>query len=322
MPKISIIIPVYNAEKYIERCIISIIHQSFNDWKLILVDDGSKDHSAAIIGKYLQKDTRILYIHKENGGASSARNYGIEKATGEWLAFVDADDYLNTDYLQSLVNVQSRYNADFICGGHVKINSKGKIWKKREYPEMYFEKKDFSEMLNRGLLTLQQAPWAKLYQKSIIDKYSIRFIQGALNGEDEIFMYTYFLLCNSVAFSTSTGYNYNMIEGSLTTQGCFPYENALISTNSFTAIAEKLIKCYPTYTWINKQWTCYVDMLLNSIYKYSLTRKERIQRIKAIDLQKYVQYKKPTTFAEKILVFLLQFRMVALYDMLRNRYAK
>ena len=318
MPKVSVIIPVYNAEKYIERCIISVINQSFKDWELILVDDGSKDHSATIIGNYMQKDARIFCFHKDNGGASSARNYGIEAATSDWLAFVDADDYLNTDYLQSLIQVQSKYNADLICGGHIKITPQGEICKKREYHEMYFEKKSFNEMLKKRLLTLQKAPWAKLYQKSIIDKHSIRFIQGAITGEDEIFMYTYFLHCNSVAFSTSTGYNYNIIDNSLTTQGCFPYENALISVNSFTAIAKDLLKCYPTYTWLNKQWTFYVDMLLNSIYKYSLTRKERIQRIKAIDLQKYAKNKEPSTFAERILVYLLQFRMFFLYDILRN----
>lgn len=317
-PKISVIVPVYNAEKYVKRCIISVIHQSFKSWELILVDDGSNDQSATIIDNYLQKDTRIVFIRKDNGGASSARNLGIEAATGEWLAFVDADDYLNTDYLQSLVYTQLRYNADLICGGHVKITTNGKICKKREYPEMYFEKKDFNEMLKKGLLMLQKAPWAKLYQKSIIDKYSIRFIKGAITGEDEIFMYTYFLHCNSVAFSSSTGYNYNMMDNSLTTQGCFPYENALISANSFTAIAEELLKRYPTYNWLNKQWTFYVDMLLNSIYKYSSNRKERIHRIKAIDLQKYIQYKKPMTFSEWILVFVLRLRMIYLYDILRT----
>lgn len=318
MPQISIIVPVYNAEKYLGRCIDSILAQSFKDFELILINDGSTDSSQEICDKYSLFDNRIKVISQENSGASSARNTGLSKAVGEFISFVDADDYIDTDFLQSLISVQARYNADLICCGHVKVVPNGAICKKREYPEMFFEIRNFGEMLNKGLLTLQKSPCTKLYQMSIIEKYSIRFIQGAITGEDEIFMYSYFLHCNSVAFSECTGYNYYMTDNSLTTQGCFPYENALTSINSFTIISKELIKRYPTYTWINEQWTFYADMLLNSIYKYSLTKKERLQRIRAIDLQKYTRYKKPATFAERVLVSILHFRMITLYDILRK----
>lgn len=99
MPKISVIVPVYNTEKYLRRCIDSILAQTFTDFELLLVDDGSKDNSGTICDEYVEKDPRVRVFHKENGGVTAARNMGIEEAKGEWLAFVDADDYILLDYL-------------------------------------------------------------------------------------------------------------------------------------------------------------------------------------------------------------------------------
>lgn len=98
--KISVIVPVYNGEECISRCVDSIILQSFTDWELILIDDGSVDASCLICDDYARKDTRIKVVHKKNGGVSTARNRGIEEAHGEYVLFVDADDYLEDNYLQ------------------------------------------------------------------------------------------------------------------------------------------------------------------------------------------------------------------------------
>ena len=94
MPKISVIVPVYNTEKYLHRCIDSVLAQTFTDWELLLIDDGSKDTSGSICDKYAAKDKRIRVFHKENGGVSSARNLGRDYAQGEWVTFVDSDDYI------------------------------------------------------------------------------------------------------------------------------------------------------------------------------------------------------------------------------------
>ena len=101
-PKISIIVPVYNAEKTLNQCVDSIIHQSYKDWELFLIDDGSKDHSAAICDKYAQQDERIRVFHKSNGGVSSARNVGLDNAVGEWITFIDSDDWVENNYLENL----------------------------------------------------------------------------------------------------------------------------------------------------------------------------------------------------------------------------
>lgn len=101
-PKISVIIPVYNTESTLHKCVDSILNQSYEDWELLLIDDGSKDHSAFICDEYAQQDKRIKVFHKENGGVSSARNIGIDNAEGKWITFIDSDDWVERNYLSNL----------------------------------------------------------------------------------------------------------------------------------------------------------------------------------------------------------------------------
>lgn len=112
---ISIIVPVYQVENYLERCLESILKQTYSNFEVILIDDGSKDQSANICEKYAQKDSRIRVFHKENGGLASARNKGIERANGDWYCFIDSDDYIKEDYLEYLLNLCIKNNADISC---------------------------------------------------------------------------------------------------------------------------------------------------------------------------------------------------------------
>ena len=114
MSKISVIVPVYKAEKYIRRCIESVLNQTLSDLELILVDDGSPDNSGSICEEYKKIDSRVKVIHKENGGAASARNAGIALATGEYIGFCDADDYLNTNMYKDLINIMQKNDLDTI----------------------------------------------------------------------------------------------------------------------------------------------------------------------------------------------------------------
>ena len=115
-PLLSIIVPVYNVEKYIERCIKSILNQSFTNFELILVDDGSPDNCGKICDEYKKKDSRIKVIHKKNGGLSDARNAGIERAKGEYIAFVDSDDFINKYMYEILYKNAKKWDADIsIC---------------------------------------------------------------------------------------------------------------------------------------------------------------------------------------------------------------
>ena len=110
--KVSIIIPVYNVEKYLEKCIKSVLNQTYQNLEIILVDDGSKDKSAIICDEYMVKDNRITVIHKQNGGLSSARNAGIEVATGEAVFFLDSDDYISKECIEKLVKLMKKNSAD------------------------------------------------------------------------------------------------------------------------------------------------------------------------------------------------------------------
>lgn len=121
-PIISIIVPVYNGDKYLSRCVDSILNQTFHDWELLLVDDGSTDKSGEICDEYATKDDRIRGLHKSNGGVSSARNYGIRHSCGKWLTFIDIDDYVQDSFLEILIKEAN--SVDMVVSGAYYINDR------------------------------------------------------------------------------------------------------------------------------------------------------------------------------------------------------
>ena len=119
-PVVSIIVPVYNTEKFLHRCIDSILTQTYTDFELLLIDDGSKDSSGTICDEYAAKDVRVRVFHKENGGVSSARNMGLDNARGEWITFVDSDDWIDDNYLEALYGACIVSGSDIVfCGFRV-----------------------------------------------------------------------------------------------------------------------------------------------------------------------------------------------------------
>lgn len=134
MPKISVIVPVYNTEKYLHRCIDSILAQTFTDFELLLIDDGSKDSSGTICDEYAAKDARVRVFHKENGGVSSARNLGLDQAKGEWITFVDSDDWIHALMYKKMLGKAVCDNADVVyCDIALCFTEETKIWKATEY---------------------------------------------------------------------------------------------------------------------------------------------------------------------------------------------
>lgn len=183
-PIISIIVPVYNAEKTLHKCVDSIIYQSYKDWELLLIDDGSSDNSAIICDKYAQLDERIKVFHKLNGGVSSARNIGLNNAKGEWITFVDSDDLLMEDALNLNWHL---FNEDFILfpfyiyNGNTTLNllsfdSFGK------YNIKYFLKDNLDHLIFRN-------PWSKIFRRDLIG--DLRFNENMICGEDTLFVLMY-----------------------------------------------------------------------------------------------------------------------------------
>lgn len=190
MPKVSIIVPVYKAEKYLHQCIDSILSQTFSDWECILVDDGSPDRSGAICDEYVQKDARIHVIHKENGGVSSARNVALGRITGKWLAFVDSDDCLYPNALKRWVEVAEQNNLDLI---QCHFN--------REFKEGQVEG-EATEVLTAAQYADTEnyltCIWGTLFKSSIVKEHSLRFDEKVRLGEDQIFLLNHMQYCKRI----------------------------------------------------------------------------------------------------------------------------
>lgn len=210
MPKISVITPVYKVEKYLKKCIDSILNQSFTDYELFIVDDGSPDSCGRIADEYAVKDPRVHVIHKENGGAPSARNAGIEEAAGEYLYFPDADDWLEPDYLQGLYNTAEQTGADLVISGFVMeyyedgSNQSYSV----SMPDIYYESKqavrsNVHQYFNNMMMAV---PWNKLYKASHVKENHFRFPN--LKWDDLHFNMDVIMDIERVAISSSTGYHF------------------------------------------------------------------------------------------------------------------
>ena len=190
-PQISIIIPVYNSENYLRECLDSITKQTFTDFEVLLINDGSTDKSGIICDEYAAKDSRFKVFHKENGGVSSARNLGLHNAKGEWITFVDSDDLIEEDALKNFILTNSDQIDFFLFGVKKLIDEK-------EVTFFYFENDQvFSvlEFINKYPLCQYFAePWSKFFKSSIIKINNITFDESLSWGEDSLFNVQYLSL--------------------------------------------------------------------------------------------------------------------------------
>ena len=189
----SIIVPVYNSEKYLEVCIESIINQTYEEFELILVNDGSTDESPYICDKYNSSDDRIRVIHKKNGGVSSARNVGIDESKGQYLIFVDSDDYIEKNLLKEMNIALNKYEIESIVHTiNLQKNNYKKDQKKSENRYIIHNDEIASYMPEFIKKRYINSPCNKLYSKSLIEKNNIRFNEKISIGEDALFNYYYF----------------------------------------------------------------------------------------------------------------------------------
>lgn len=209
MPMISVIVPVYNADKHLHCCIDSILAQSFTDFELLLIDDGSKDSSGRICDEYATKDSRVRVFHKENGGVSSARNLALDKVQGEWIAFIDADDYVKKEYLIDLYNDAVANNADFVIQDFEFVKENGTVidrWYKSV--EGVYLKEDIIRLVKEQSLETRGYSVSKLFASSIIRQHVIRYPLGVRFGEDSCFVFQYLTFVNCTCCSAKSNYCY------------------------------------------------------------------------------------------------------------------
>lgn len=199
---ISVVIPAYNAESTIARAINSVIAQSIGDWELIIIDDGSIDATPTIIDRYASRDSRIKVVHKENSGVSAARNDGIKLATGEWITFLDSDDYFGKGFFEfdQGTEVDMVLQREHVFGDQMY---------NRSYPEGKYLNAEYHCFLNQNVAEeLFRAPWGKFLRLSVIKNHGILFSSQYRLGEDALFMLHFYKYCTGIESVASADYMY------------------------------------------------------------------------------------------------------------------
>ncbi len=249
MPKVSIIVPIYNVEKYLERCIESLIEQTLEDIQIILVNDGSTDNSGKIAKECaIKNQDKIIYLEKENGGLSDARNYGIPYATGEYIAFLDSDDYIDKEAYEEMYNKAKQENADYVeCDF---------VW---EYPNKLKEDKQIEYKNKKEMLAfVRVVAWNKLIKREIIEKNNLQFPKG-LRYEDVEFTYKLIPHLTKVSYIDKCFIHYTQRENSIAN-----VQNA--KTSEIFTILDNVISYYKE----NNLYKGYEDELEYNYARYLL----------------------------------------------------
>ena len=221
MPRISVIVPAYNAQDCLGKCIESILAQSFTDFELIVIDDGSKDNTAAICDSWAAKDSRVRVLHKENGGVSRARNSGLDMACGELISFIDADDHILPNAFETMIKAMETYGADTALCNFIAEAPDGTLSAYGAHINGgRYEVAQAEDMIVRSLLcdrlkaTFNGFVWCYLFDRASIEDHKIRFTGAYL--EDELFLIEYFSLNHTLAVTDEELYRYCLNPASVT----------------------------------------------------------------------------------------------------------
>lgn len=221
-PKISVIVPVYKAENYLHRCVDSLLAQTFQDFEILLVDDGSPDRSGEICDEYAKKDERVRVFHKENGGVSSARNLGLDHAVGEYICFVDSDDWVEKEMFTTLTSsVQNRKNLDILFFGFqyefIDVDRKLYSYDKCKLKNICSETKE--EVLSACFFLEKNKmfgwTWNKLFRRELIEDEVLRFDETISLQEDHLFTLNYIRYANNLQILAYYPYHYRILSNSL-----------------------------------------------------------------------------------------------------------
>ncbi|MGO2891442.1 glycosyltransferase family 2 protein [Enterococcus devriesei] len=255
MCEISIIVPIYNVEKYLKRTIDSILSQSFEDFELVLVNDGSTDSSGEICDEYARRDERIKVVHKNNGGVSSARNTGLITASGRFIGFVDSDDYIAEDMYELLYNNLIKENADLsICG--IYDVYEGKVLEEKGNQYLIKNREETVEMILESKI-ISVNPVNKLYKKDLF--LGVSYPEGSIT-EDAAVMFFLLEKAKKIVIDTTQKYYYYHRENSITTK---PFSRSDMKTievwqNNEKYIAEK----YPQYLSVAHTRVCWANLIV------------------------------------------------------------
>lgn len=295
---ISIIVPIYNMEKYLDKCINSIINQTYKNIEIILVDDGSTDKSSKIINKYKKLDKRIKAYYKKNGGLSDARNYGIDKATGEYIGFIDSDDYIEKNMYETLYNNIIKYNADISVVGfnvvyessdinrvkYQEVTDKLEIYNRKEAFDLLFDANKFGNFA-----------WNKLYKKELFK--NIKYPLGK-KMEDLGTTYKLVEISNKIVYEPLKLYNY------------FQRSGSIMNNKDLKFMKDIYLLSYERFIYYDNKYGFNIDnhnnMISTLLFIYSYVEdedklyKDILKRVHLLKIIKYLNNK------EKIKIFILK----------------
>lgn len=237
---ISVIVPVYNTEKYLDECVQSILTQTYTDFELLLIDDGSTDFSGAICDRYAELDSRVRVFHKENGGVSSARNVGLDNAKGEWITFCDSDDWVEGNYLSSLI-VKCDY--DLVLSSYIYDHPNNKQYEQLADETFCINGYNLTALLMTGAY---MTPYAKLYKSKVLEKNRIRFNTRLSSREDTLFVWQYLLCVDKVITLSDVTYHYCITDNGLSHKK-ISIEESKYGLDCFSQILHQYKKKFPDF---------------------------------------------------------------------------
>lgn len=315
-PLISIIIPVYNAEKYLNACIDSVLNQTYSNIEIVLVNDGSKDSSGEICNQYQSNDSRIKVIHLENGGVSRARNKGIEVCSGEYITFVDSDDTIDPDYIKS-------FHDSFIDGVEIYIQGINIIRRNGTIDNVSYKVIGIMriyECFNNNVLCAHGYAACKMYHSSLIKNNNIGFHEEIKFSEDLLFILQCLLFTDKIKYINKSGYNYFLREGNASSKE-YPFETELKCVNVFSSLINKLTVKYKidiiNITNVAEIFSMLFARVRNAMYNQGISKSERLSLYNDLTIeQKDLLYKHKyiSNKAVQIGYSLLKFNLIRKMD--------
>jgi len=203
-PKVSVVIPIYNAERYLSRCLDSVCCQSLKELEIICINDGSPDNCDKILAKYAARDDRFVVINKKNAGVSAARNDGIRCAHGKYIHFLDADDFIDSDYYKKMYDAADADSLDMVCSGFV---TNTKYARDLKYSHNFIAR-DLRTKLRKTYVFTDGYVWRYLFNRQFIKKHKLSFDVNMISQEDAIFVLNAIVVANGISFVGGTHYHY------------------------------------------------------------------------------------------------------------------
>lgn len=318
-PIISIIIPVYNTEKYLKKCLDSILNQGINPIEIILINDGSKDNSPQICNEYARRDRRITVIHKKNEGVSIARNTALDICTGEYIMFVDSDDYMKENALEILVSKLNTYKPDILMFGMEKVDDKERVIERIKFKERVYQEVEKYDFIEKNVYNSNWGYIAnKIYHKKIIKEYKNRFNTQISSREDMEFNLSAIKFIDKLVCVEIIAYNYLRMQnfGALNTRNLNniqSLEALSVALDKFNMPDEAMQRRITQF--IIKNFT--VDLLIQDIINNNLShahKKEYINRIfNNKSINKYCQYDRKDNRISKLLSICVKYKMPRLF---------